>query len=83
MLPLVPLAASQLLAYTPFLQPLDVDAYWLWFIAPLALAIAIVYKTIKLRDLTALPRQSAMLACQIVFLMALAAAVLWVLTEIV
>ena len=51
--------AARVLAYTPFLEPLEVDRYWLVLILPLALAISVVYKTIKLADLSQVPRQAA------------------------
>jgi len=76
-------AWTQLIAYTPFLDPLAVGDFWLLLLAPLVLTIAIVYKTIKLEDLSQLPRQAAWLSVQIVCFMVLAAAALWVLTEAV
>ena len=71
------------LAWVPFLTPLPLEDVWLLLVAPLALAVAVVYKTIKLQDLSQLPRQAAMLAGQIVVFMIAAAAVLWLVTELV
>lgn len=71
------------LAYRPFLDPLPLDTYWLMLLPPLALAIAVVIKTIRLQDLKQLPRQATLLAVQIVVFMGLAAAGLWLLTELV
>lgn len=70
-----------ILAFRPFLEPLPIDDYWLWFLLPLVVAIAVVYKAIKLDDLRRLPAQAAFLAAQIVAFMILAAAALWLLTE--
>lgn len=70
------------LALRPLLDPLPLDDYWLLLLVPLALAIAIVYKTIKTDDLSRLPRQAAVLTGQILAFMALAAAALWLLTEV-
>lgn len=72
-----------MLAYTPFLDPLRLDDYWLVLFVPLVIAVALVYKTIKLQDLTQLPRQAGMLAMQILLVMVLAAVGLWLLTEMV
>jgi hypothetical protein len=72
-----------LLAYKPFLQPLPLDTYWLVLLMPLVLAIAIVYKTIKLDDLAQMPKQAIFLAGQIIAFMILAAAALWLITEMV
>ena len=70
------------LAYRPFLEPLPVDTYWLLLLLPLVLAIAIVYKTIKLDDLSQMPRKALWLAGQIIAFMILAAAALWLITEL-
>jgi hypothetical protein len=74
--------ASLTLAYKPFLQPLPLDTYWLLLLLPLVLAIAIVYKTIKLDDLSQMPKQAIFLAGQIIAFMVLAAAALWLITEL-
>lgn len=72
-----------LLAYIPLLDPLPLDGWWLVLMLPLTLAISVVYKTIKLDDLDQLPRQAVVLWGQIVAFMILAAAGLWLLTELV
>lgn len=69
------------LGWVPFLEPLPVDDFWLVMIVPLLLAIAVVWKTIKLDDLSHLPRQALSLTLQFVALMVIAASVLWVVTE--
>src|SRR5206468_1374144 len=66
----------------PLLHPLRMDPAWLWLVLPMVLAVAIVYKAIKLDDLRKLPLAALWLATQILAFMTLAAAVLWVLTEI-
>ena len=50
---------------------------------PLAIAISVAYKAIKLDDLAHLPREATFLAVQIIAFMAMAAASLWLLTELV
>lgn len=70
-----------LLAYRPFLDPLPIDGYWL--LLPLVIAIAVVYKTIKVDDLVRLPREATILATQIMIFMVLAAVALWLLVELV
>lgn len=66
-----------LLAYRPFLDPAPIDRYWLWFLPPLILVIALVYRTIKTETLAGLPRRAGYLAFQISVFMVLAAAALW------
>jgi len=70
------------LAWRPLLDPMPIDAYWLWLLTPMVVAVAIVYKAIKLDDLSQLPRQAASLAVQFVVLMIMAAAVLWLISEL-
>ena len=72
-----------LLAYRPFLEPLPLDTYWLLLLPPLVLAVSVVYKTIKLEDLAQLPGQALFLSGQIIAFMILAAAALWMITELV
>lgn len=71
-----------ILGLRAFREPLPLDAYWLVLLLPLVLGIAIVYKTIKLEDLSLLPRQALSLAGQIIVFMVLAAGVLWLATEL-
>lgn len=71
-----------LLAWRPFLDPLPLDTWWLVMLLPLIVVVSIVYKTIKLADLKELPRQSLHLSLQIIIFMVLAAAALWLLTEV-
>ncbi len=70
------------LGYRPFIDPLNLHTYWLLTLPALAVAIALIYKTIKLDDLKDLPRETAALSGQIVLFMVVAAAVLWLVTEI-
>jgi hypothetical protein len=70
------------LAWRPLLDPMPIDAYWLWLAIPMVVAVTVVYKAIKLDDLSQLPRQAASLAVQFIVLMIVAAAALWLLSEL-
>ena len=70
------------LAYTPFMHPLPLDRYWLLLLVPMVIAIALVYKAIKVDDLSRLARESILLSAQILGFMALCAAGLWLITEL-
>ena len=72
-----------LLGWRPFIDPIHLEAYWMVLMVPLVVVIAVVYKTIKLQDLSQLPRQSVRLSVQIIVFFVLAAAALWLLTELV
>ena len=82
MMDLLAAASSRSVAYTPFLHPLDIDRYWLGLLIPLALSISIVYKTIKLDEPSQLPRQITIMTAQIISFMVVAAAVLWLVSEL-
>ena len=71
------------LGFKPFFQPLPIDAYWMLLLLPMVIVISVVYKTIKTDDLRKIPREASVLAAQIVAFMVMAAAALWMLTEIV
>lgn len=71
------------LGFRPFLDPLPIDRYWMLLLLPLVIGISVVYKTIKVDNLERLPREAAVLAAQIVAFMIMAAAALWMLTELV
>jgi hypothetical protein len=72
-----------LLGYTPLLDPLPYEPYWLVLLLPLVLAIALVYKTIKLPSLATLPQQAVRLGGEILVFMVLISAALWLLTLLV
>lgn len=76
-------ATPAVLAYRPFLDPVPIDRYWMLMLLPMVVAIAVVYKTIKTDRLEKIPREAAVLAAQIVAFMVMAAAALWMLTELV
>lgn len=68
--------------WRPLLDPLPMDRYYLVFLIPLIVVIAVVYKTIKIEDLGRLPKAAAMLTMQILMFMVLAAVALWMITEL-
>lgn len=39
------------LAWRPFLDPLDLHAYWYFLLVPLALGISIAYKAVRVRNM--------------------------------
>ena len=70
-------------AWTPFLQPIDLHAHWLWLLPPLVIAVSIVYKALKSPRLHRIWLESAQLSLYILVLMAVAALLLRVLIEVV
>lgn len=62
--------------WRPFLTPMPVWDYWFWLLLPLALGVAIAYKSTKCATAAAIPREGVLLAIWIVGgLIAAAAAV--------
>jgi len=70
-----------LLAYTPFLDPLPLYDWWLVLLVPLVVAIAVVYKTLKLDALDRLWQEVGRLVVTILAAMAAAAVVLYYITD--
>ena len=73
---------ANIVSHRLFLEPIPLDRYWMAFLMPLIAAVCIVYKTIKLEDITLVPRSAGMLALQIILFMVLAAAVLWLMVRL-
>lgn len=55
-----------LLAWRPFLDPLDLHEQWYLLLLPLALGISVAYKAVRLQTMEAYWRQVAMMTIQIV-----------------
>lgn len=79
---MTPLAHLTTLAFRPFLDPVSGDRYWMVLLVPLVICIVVAYKTIKTDRLEKIPRESAVLAAQVIAFMVMAAAALWLLTEL-
>lgn len=73
-----------LLAYIPFLDPLDVFHDW-WFllVIPLSLGISIIYKAMRMASLDGYWRQVAVMTTQIVLAMIAGAILLMLFVELV
>jgi len=72
-----------ILAYQLFLDPLPVWDYWPWLLIPLAVGISIVYKSIKCKSMSTVPREAGVISLWIVGGMIFAALVLWGVVELV
>ncbi len=55
-----------LLAYRPFLDPLPVWDYWYVLILPLCIAVAVVYKSMKCRLMSQVPREAGQIVLWII-----------------
>ena len=63
-------------AWQPFRTPMPVWDYWFWLVIPLAVGVAVAYKTTKCAEARTIPREAALLAIYIIGgLIAAAAAV--------
>lgn len=72
------------LGWTPFLDPIPVwsNAVWPWLLLPMAIAIALVYKSIKCRTMRQVPREATGIAVWIVLGMVIAAGVLVIIVRL-
>jgi len=57
---------SWLLAYTPFIDPLDLHEWWWLTLGPLALGISIAYKAVRVPDFTRYWREVGVMTVQII-----------------
>ena len=69
--------------YVPFVTPAPLWGVWPLLAIPLVLAIAVVYKTTKVRDLRRLPLEALVLTLTILLVMAAGAAGLTLLVRVV
>ena len=53
---------SMLLNYVPFVSPLPVWDVWYLTLLPLCAAVAVVYKTVKCREVSDIPLEAAAVA---------------------
>jgi hypothetical protein len=81
-LPLLAQAEEAAREFRPFYQPLPVWDYWYLLLLPLCLGISIVYKSIKVRTMSQMPREAAVIFVMILLGMILAAGALFALTRI-
>jgi hypothetical protein len=70
-----------LLAWRPFLDPLNLHEYWWAFLFPLSFGVAFTYKAVRVRDLRDFPRQTAIMTAQIIAGMILIGAGVFVFLE--
>ncbi len=77
-------AAWLLLAWTPFIHPLNVfhERWWL-LLVPLTFGISVIYKAVRMHSLERFWRESAFLTVQIVLAMFALAIVVIVLVQVV
>jgi len=62
----MPDAVSVTLAYTPFIDPLDLHDLWFLLLLPLGVLIAMAYKAVRVPDMGDYWRQTGKFALQIV-----------------
>lgn len=71
LLPLAPTAAPStipgaVLAYTPFIDPIDAHRLWFLLLIPLALGVSMAYKAVRVDDLSRYWREVLVLTVKIV-----------------
>ena len=74
-----------ILAYTPFFDPLPIWVRnWIWplLLLPLCLALSVVYKSIRCREMKRVPREATELFVMIISGMVLAALILAVVARL-
>jgi hypothetical protein len=59
------------LAYTPFIDPLNIHQYWYFLLLPVSLFVSIAYKACRVESLKDFPREVIVMTVQIVVVMIL------------
>ena len=67
---------TRVIGYTPFVTPLPLWNYWPLLLLPLTAGVSIVYKSIKCRSMSTVPREAAGIFMWILIGMAVAGAIL-------
>lgn len=70
-----------LLAYTPFLDPLDLHRWWFVLLIPMAAGVAMVYKAVRMASLERYWRHVASMTASIVIGIILLGAMMYALIE--
>lgn len=68
-------------AWRPFIDPLDLHALWWVLLIPMALGVSVVYKAVRVRDLSRYWREVAIMTTQIVLAMILLGAAVYLFIE--
>lgn len=55
-----------LLAYTPFIDPINAHQWWYLLLLPMAVLIAVAYKAVRVETLKDFPKEAAVMVVQIV-----------------
>ena len=72
-----------ILAWIPFINPLPgVQANWIWFVLPLVLGIAMMYKSIRVGEVSRWPREVAVMTGQVLLAFAGFAIGLFILVQL-
>ncbi|GJM19554.1 MAG: hypothetical protein DHS20C14_17670 [Phycisphaeraceae bacterium] len=60
------IAPALTLAWTPFIDPIDANAFWYLLIIPMAIGIALAFKAVRVGEMRKYPRHVAMMTAQII-----------------
>lgn len=72
-----------MLAWRPFIDPLDLHGMWFLFLIPLSLGIAVVYKAVRLRSMDRYWQNVAVMTGQIIVGMIALGALSYVVIQVV
>lgn len=72
---------GHLLAVRLFLEPLKVWDYWPWLLLPLCFAVSVVYKSVRVESMKAVPLEATKTSAWIIAGMAIAAGALLLLVN--
>lgn len=74
---------TTILAYRPFIDPLNLQKTWFFLLAPLCLGVSVAYKAVRVADLSHFWRQVAKMTLQLILLIILVGAALFAVVQYV
>lgn len=75
----------EMIAYTPFLQPLNIHDWWWFAVLPISFFISMAYKGVRLRDISARAywRQVLVMSAQVVLALVALGAAMFLCVEVI
>lgn len=56
---------TSILAYRPFIDPIDAHGWWFFLLVPMAFLVSLAYKAVRVADLKDLARNTLVMTVQI------------------
>jgi hypothetical protein len=75
--------SALVLAWRPFLDPVNLHEYWWAFLVPLSVGVSFTYKAVRVNHMRELPRATLLMSAQVILAMVLLGVAAFILLEFV